>query len=395
MTAVATPSTNLPAKIDMAKPVTNVATLKTLLDGCASKIADILPKHLTPERMTKMVLIAANRQPKLLECTAASIAQSLMRASELGLDCSGTLGDGYLVPFKRNFKVGNDWRSVMEAQFITGYRGFINLARRSGSIQAIEARVVYANDKFTVKYGQPNPITHEPKLVGPRGEIVCVYAVAWLAGTDRPQTEVMTLDEIHGIRMRSKTYNAQKKKNDGPWDTDFAEMARKTVVRRIAKYLPLSPEVEKAIQQETEVEGDVTLTASVVSSGAGAIAHHPTDDTRTIDTSEAHDAGVEEPVASQVGEDLAGEGDENVDRTTGEITGGPAEGGTPTEMAEWEKIVANLSERADCDNATALASVNAYTVKLFKGKTIDKLAAKDLKAVASAVVAGDVTVKKN
>lgn len=250
------------------QPVQSTDNLKALLDRAKGAIADVIPKHLTPDRMLKMALIAASRQPKLLQCTGASVLQAIMRASELGLDCSGTLGDGYLVPFKRNFKdERNQWHSVLEAQFIPGYRGLINLARRSGNIQAIEARVVYQNDDASVDFGQENPIKHKPRLVGERGNVVWFYAMAWVKGSDRPQVEVMTFEEIEAIRKRSLTYDKKTGEQSGPWDTDWSEMGRKTVVKRLAKYLPLSPELEQAIAIDNETDSQEGYVASVVNAG--------------------------------------------------------------------------------------------------------------------------------
>lgn len=202
-------------------------------------LADVAPKHITKERIVKLALVAASRQPKLFECTPQSFLQSVMKSAELGLDCVGTLGQGYLVPYY-NGKI-----KAFECQFIVGYQGLIELARRSGNISRIESRVVYEKDEFVVEYGLEPKLIHKPYLGGDRGKIVCVYAIAELKDGSR-QVEVMTLDEVERIRDRSKA------KDGGPWVTDFAEMARKTVIRRLAKYLPLSPELAKAIETDDQ-----------------------------------------------------------------------------------------------------------------------------------------------
>jgi len=200
-------------------------------------LKDVLPKHLTPERVVKMALVAASRQPKLYDCTPQSFLQSVMTSAELGLDCTGTLGQGYLIPFY-NGKI-----KAFECQFMAGYQGLISLARRSGNIARIESRLVYEKDRFDIDYGTGQKLIHKPYLGVDKGNITCVYAIAELTGGG-VQIEVMTIDEINAIRDRSKA------KASGPWVTDFGEMARKTVVRRIAKYLPLSPELVKAIETD-------------------------------------------------------------------------------------------------------------------------------------------------
>jgi len=207
------------------------------------KLQTVLPKHMTPKRVVQIALLAMSRQQTLYECTPASILNSVMKAGELGLDCVGTLGQGYLVPF---------WNSrirAMECQFIPGYQGLITLARRSGQIKKIEARIVREGDAFRARYGTNAEIIHEPKIP-PTGAPVAYYAVATLSdGTS--QFEIMTLDEIEQIKSRSQSKN-RNGEIVGPWATDFDEMAKKTVVRRLCKYLPLSPEIEKALEADNE-----------------------------------------------------------------------------------------------------------------------------------------------
>lgn len=219
--------------------IENKGALENLLSGEAFQktLLTVLPKHLTPERVVKMALVAASRQPRLWECTKESILQSIMKSAELGLDCSGTLGRAYLVPYF-NSKIG-----AYECQFIPGYQGLIELARRSGNIARIESRVVYEHDKFVVEYGLDQKLAHTPAMTSDRGAMKCVYAVAEMTDGSR-QIELMTMAEIESIRLRSKA------KDGGPWKTDYAEMARKTVIRRIAKYLPLSLELEKAFEAD-------------------------------------------------------------------------------------------------------------------------------------------------
>jgi recombination protein RecT len=235
----------------MAKEATAIAivndknTLHALMENgeFRTSLAQVLPKHLTPDRVVKMALVAASRQPLLFKCTKASILQSIMKSAELGLDCSGTLGRAYLVPYY------NGKLQAYECQFIPGYQGLIDLARRSGNIARIESRVVYDKDEFKVEYGIEQKLIHTPYLGKERGDIRCVYGIAEMMDGSR-QVEVMTIDEVSAIRDRSKAKDA------GPWKTDFAEMARKTVIRRLAKYLPLSTELAKALEADDQQFND-------------------------------------------------------------------------------------------------------------------------------------------
>lgn len=208
---------------------TRIETMRGFLSQPAmvKKLQGVIPQHMDPQRLVRLVLVAMSRSPKLLECTPASVARSLMDAASLGLDASGTLGQGYMVPYR------NNKNNTTEALFIPGYRGLVTLARQSGAVTTVRARVVYAKDRFSVVQGTDEKIEHIPALTDDRGELVAVYAIAVLPdGTT--QHDVMIASEIAGIKARSKA------KDYGPWVTDYAEMARKTVVRRLCKYLPLS-----------------------------------------------------------------------------------------------------------------------------------------------------------
>lgn len=225
--------------------------MKNLLsqDRVRTSLAEVATKHLTPERLTKVALLAASRNPQLYDCTPPSLLSCLMTAASLGLDPSGgSLGEAYLIPFRNN-KAG-----VTECQIIVGYRGLIALARRSGEIQSIEARVVYEDDSFELEYGLTPRLRHVPKFDGDKSDekIRYVYAIARLKDSDEPQVEVMTREQVEAIRGRSRAGRS------GPWVTDYAEMSRKTVVRRLVKYLPLSAESVQAIETVDRAEfGDV------------------------------------------------------------------------------------------------------------------------------------------
>lgn len=211
--------------------------LKSLLVAMKGEIAKVVPRHIAPERVMKAALLAAIHTPKLLNCTQASFLEALMQAGSLGLDCSGTIGSGYLVPYGKT------------CTFIPGYRGLIDLARRSDQVFSIEAHVVYAQDDFIIEYGTDSKIVHKPYMKDDRrDEITCVYAVAKLKG-GAVQVEMMTIADVKKIQAMSAAGDK------GPWKDHFGEMARKTVVRRIIKWLPVSAELEKAIEIDNSASG--------------------------------------------------------------------------------------------------------------------------------------------
>ena len=235
------------SKIDPKGPPSTLANLKSFIQSPAmmQSLKDVCTSILTPDQVAKQLFLAASRQPKLLECTLPSLCKGIATSGQLGLDCSGTLGSGYLVPYF------NSKTQKTEAQFIPGYRGLVDLARRSGSILDIQAHVVYEDDEWLYRLGTDPVLNHVPNFDGKREDknIVGAYAVAWLKDA-RPHPEFMSIGDIKAIMSRSNA------KESGPWVTDFAEMCKKTVVRRIVKLLPLSVEVARqiAVAEEEEID---------------------------------------------------------------------------------------------------------------------------------------------
>jgi recombination protein RecT len=227
----------------LAKPANKAGEIRALLEKNKAQIALALPRHLTVDRMLRVALTAVQQTPRLLDCDQVSLFAAIIQAAQLGLDPDGTLGQAYLVPY------WNKKRSVYEAQFIAGYRGLVTLARRSGELSTIEARAVYSEDEFKFRYGL-NPILehvpHEPTDPS-KADLIAVYAIAHLRDGGI-QWDVMRRHEVDRVRARSKA------KDDGPWVTDFEAMARKTVVKRLCKLLPMSVEANKAIDLDDRAE---------------------------------------------------------------------------------------------------------------------------------------------
>lgn len=221
----------------------NMENLKGMLQKALPRLQEVAASSIDPKRMIRLVAAAANRNPKLLECTPLSVVSSLMTSAQLGLEPVGPLGQAYLVPY------WNGQTRVNEAQLQIGYRGLIELARRSGAISSLEAHVVYERDAFELVYGLASDIVHKPCLDGDPGQLRAVYAVARFKDGS-VQFEVMTRAQVETIKARSQN----GKNSKGPWATDYDEMARKTVVKRLCKYLPLSVEMADAIQIDNAAE---------------------------------------------------------------------------------------------------------------------------------------------
>ena len=221
---------------DIEKSKLQTNDLRALIHQMKSQFALALPKHLTPDRFMRVCLTAVNKNPKLLECTKESVLACLMDCSQFGLEPDGR--KAHLIPY------GN------KCQLIFDYKGLVELARRSGEIAYIHADVVCANDKFDYTYGTGAMLKHSPALKD-RGEVTQAYSFVKLKDGSE-DFHVMNLDEVNAIRKRSK---AEK---SGPWVTDFAEMAKKTVFRRHSKWLPLSSEFQEAVDKDFDVPIDIT-----------------------------------------------------------------------------------------------------------------------------------------
>ncbi len=211
-------------------------TLAQFLEVRRTHLEEVLPKSrgLTAEKLIKLAILATSKNPDLKDCDMGSVFLCLLQCAELGLEPSGTLGAAYLVPFKG------------VCTLIIGYRGLIDLARRSGVLRQIEAHVVHERDKFKLRFGLEPLLEHEPCLDGDAGKPRLVYCVAQLADGAK-HVEVMTLSEVAKIQALSKARNS-------PWNSHWEEMAKKSVARRTCKWIPMSSDLAKALEMEDETD---------------------------------------------------------------------------------------------------------------------------------------------
>jgi recombination protein RecT len=205
-----------------------------MLKAWLPEIARALPRHLNADRMARIALTEFRKNQRLMRCDPRSIFAAVIQAAQLGLE-PGLMGQAYLIPYGE------------ECQLQIGYQGLLDLVRRSGLVRSIEAQVVYAADKFTYRAGLITTLEHEPNFDSDRGEMRLAYAVAQLKDGGS-HVEVMTRRQIEAIRERSQNVQAARRAGKlTPWDTDTEEMWRKTVLRRISKFLPKSPELAMAV----------------------------------------------------------------------------------------------------------------------------------------------------
>lgn len=216
---------------------TELATLSTYIEARKSKLVAATHKTMDPSRVISLAILACSRTPALLECTPDSIWQSLYQASVLGLEFGGPLGQAYIVPYN-NKKTGKK-----EAQLQIGYKGLIDLARRSGHIQTIVPTLVWRDDEFDMCLGMNPDIKHKPRFTENHGkDWVKCYAVATMTGGIK-QFEVMTREQV--VEQKNKF---SKAKDYGPWVDHFDAMALKTVIKRLVKFLPMSVDMAEAVE---------------------------------------------------------------------------------------------------------------------------------------------------
>lgn len=219
-----------------------VAAMLAKMNG---EIAKALPRHMSAEHFARVITTAIKTTPALKECTPISICASVMLAAQLGLE-PGTFGHCYLIPYN-NGKTGQ-----RECQFQIGYRGLLDLVRRSGQVEAINCEAAYSKDEFQILLGTEHAIVHKPVLDDERGDLLVIYAVAKLKG-GVVQTAWMTKKEIEKHRQKFSKAGGRT----SPWDTDFIEMGKKTVLKRLCKLLPMSVDIFRGIDQDGSVKRSI------------------------------------------------------------------------------------------------------------------------------------------
>ena len=229
------PASTLPVA---KRPLKQIKSVRELLvnDQAKEQLAMVAAHHMRPSQMLRLMANAIRTTPQLAECDPLSLLGCMMTCASLGLMPNTPLQSAYLIPFK------NKRKGITEVQLVVGYRGMIDLARRSGHIRNIHGDVVYEGDEFSFEYGSNQHLKHRPK--GKRVNPVYAYCHATL--TDGEAFVVLPWDEVMAIRDASQGYRTavQYGKKDTPWIAHEHAMASKTAVRALFKYLPISIEMD-------------------------------------------------------------------------------------------------------------------------------------------------------
>lgn len=214
------PNPSLQTPVQPPKALT-IDPVITLFKNKRNTLTSLLPKDVDPNRLINIIGNEVSRNHKLLQCTPSSVLSSTIMAVQLGLDVGHASGQSYLIPFKQT------------CTFILGYKGMIRLLYR-GSNATVCAHAVFQNDEFDHQYGTDPYIHHKPAPEN-RGPFTHAYAVC----KKFEEFKVLSKETIDGI-----------KKNTDIWRDRYNEMAKKTAIRALCKYLPMNAEIQKAIHYD-------------------------------------------------------------------------------------------------------------------------------------------------
>lgn len=282
---------NAPAAPALAKarPANPLVAFQNYIDhpNCIGQFKAALPAHVTPERFLRVVKTSVALNPALLSADRTSLMLACTQAAQDGLVPNGK--EAALVIYRtNNAKKGQSPQWVEKVQYMPMIRGLFKLARNSKEMATLYAHVVYEKDEFFFSYGFETELRHVPYLGEDRGLPIAVYACATTKDGER-DVEVMSVSDINKIRDASS--NTFKKFGSGPWKDWWDEMARKTVMRRLLKRLPMSEEVERAIERDDafyEMDQRRKSRPQLVEAGTDApvIDHEATEGVVEVDASE-------------------------------------------------------------------------------------------------------------
>ena len=218
-----------------------------IIESSRKNLENALPEGMSAKKMQSIALTCLRQNPDLLNCTPASFMGALYTSAQLGLE--PIAGLSYLIPFNNSKKVGNEWVRSKDVQFVIGYKGIVSLFYRHSSSVALTTGVVREGDEFYYEQGTDPYLKHKP-LDNNKGKPIGYWVVAKLlnGGTT---FKYMTHDECMAhAKQHSKTWNSKQGQfyASSPWATATESMCIKTVMLQLSKFLPLSVDLQRAIQ---------------------------------------------------------------------------------------------------------------------------------------------------
>ena len=231
-----------PAQVSLA------TTARDSVERASPRFRLVMPKNFDAERFNNLVVGAVMREPKLIKCFATtqgerSLMVAAIQCASLGLEPNTPLKESSLVPRKN--------KGVDECQLMIEYRGLIKLARRSGELVSINAEVVYEKDDFDYELGADPFLRHKPyNGDDDPGPLTHCYCVAKLIGGGSQFVVVPRRVVYAEHRAKSDSWRSESSRPYSPWTTFEASMWRKTAVRCIEPFLPLTSEFRPALASD-------------------------------------------------------------------------------------------------------------------------------------------------
>lgn len=336
-------------------PLTQVSNVKHLLvnDNAKAQLAAVAARHMNPERLMRVTATAIRTTPKLQECDPISFLGALMQCAALGLEPNTVMGHAYLIPFK------NSKKGITEVQLIVGYRGLIDLARRSGHISSISAHIHYDDDvEWVYQEGSDPKLVHVPG--DQEGKPLHAYAVAQFRDGGFAQI-VLPWKQVLKIRDGSQGWQTAVrfgKTKDSPWHTHEAAMAKKTAIRALAKYLPLSVEFQDAIQVDKDGGAQVDYASFAINPEQGG----PIIEGEAVDEDDAQERESErEPEPERKPEPVMREAKPKSDPKPREAVDYADGGAAPKEQTKPEaKPAPDEVQEPQADEAASVAKFEAH-----------------------------------
>lgn len=232
---------------------------ENFLGKMAPSVRTVLPKQFDTDRFLRVALSEVRKNPQLSNCSIESLGGAIMQSAILGLE-PGLHGHAYLVPR------WNGKQKRLDAEFQIGYKGYIDLAHRTGKVAYIVAEIVYEDDVIEFEYGSNQKLIHKPNIdsdkYGDPDHAVKYYAfIKFKDGSE--QFKVITKAQA---QRHAERFTASKKKDGGitgPWKTDFDAMALKTVIKLLFKTVQVSTDFQQQISKDETIAKDLDNTQSV------------------------------------------------------------------------------------------------------------------------------------
>lgn len=242
----------MPNPNDVKTAITTVAAkpqvgIQSLIEKSMKELGRALPAHLNANRLVRIALTCIRVNPDLAKCTPESFLGALFTSAQLGVE--PVAGRAYILPFNnKRKKPDGAWHTVKEAQFVMGYKGLADLFYRHEKSVQLDWGIVCANDEFSYEKGTNAFLKHKPSM-GERGPAIGYYVVATLTHAGKPFEFMSKAQAMEHGKKHSKTYDRQTGKfyDSSPWTTAEDSMCLKTVLIQLAKILPLSVELQRAI----------------------------------------------------------------------------------------------------------------------------------------------------